>query len=421
MVSSLRKGGKNGVFRASTQLVWGWPEAPAMAELVVGEIKPRLEQLAKKGMPGLRPLVGLAHGDLNAANIMIDALDAVWLIDFATSVDLPLLTDLCKFEMACLFEYAILPITAAPQIGLRLVPGDGASTFAKKGTFLAELSKASPVELLLPKLTELLGVPCNAVTLMHEGRTLDTEKSLTENEITIPGARARREGEKVLLCFDTKFDVMQGVEEENKKQKEAEEEEQKRQLRLQLEQQSLGDAQVLGMAAMRYPLGMREKKAREEIEREEERHKKANRANELFEEQIATQVGVNREQYELILRNPDPDVKKPRHFLQRLVPEQERALMQLLSASGGGGGGTVWAYEVHHQELRERYERAKQGLQADAANIKRMESSTTNSLLKQTDLGFLGPFDPSVNEFCLWHGTARLEGELPVMPDSSRI
>ncbi|CAK8989985.1 unnamed protein product [Durusdinium trenchii] len=251
-------------------------------------------------------------------------------------------------ESVCLGTFG----EAAPQIGLRLVPGDGASTFAKKGTFLAELSKASPVELLLPKLTELLGVPCNAVTLMHEGRTLDTEKSLTENEITIPGARARREGEKV----------------------------------------------------------MREKKAREEIEREEERHKKANRANELFEEQIATQVGVNREQYELILRNPDPDVKKPRHFLQRLVPEQERALMQLLSASGGGGGGTVWAYEVHHQELRERYERAKQGLQADAANIKRMESSTTNSLLKQTDLGFLGPFDPSVNEFCLWHGTARLEG-----------
>lgn len=31
---------------------------------------------------------------------MIDALDAVWLIDFATSVDLPLFTDMCKFEMA---------------------------------------------------------------------------------------------------------------------------------------------------------------------------------------------------------------------------------------------------------------------------------------------------------------------------------
>ena len=41
----------------------------------------------------------------------IDALDAVWLIDFATSVELPLFTDMCKFEMACLFEYVIIPIT----------------------------------------------------------------------------------------------------------------------------------------------------------------------------------------------------------------------------------------------------------------------------------------------------------------------
>eukprot|EP00434_Breviolum_minutum_P011051 symbB.v1.2.009749.t1/scaffold607.1/size181925/4 len=82
------------------------------------QIKPRLEKLAKKQMPGLCPLVGLAHGDLNAANIMIDALDAVWLIDFATSVDLPLLTDLCKFEMACLFEYAILPITVENLLDL---------------------------------------------------------------------------------------------------------------------------------------------------------------------------------------------------------------------------------------------------------------------------------------------------------------
>jgi hypothetical protein len=42
---------------------------------------------------------------------MIDASDALWMIDFATSVDLPLFTDMCKFEMACLFEYATIPIT----------------------------------------------------------------------------------------------------------------------------------------------------------------------------------------------------------------------------------------------------------------------------------------------------------------------
>lgn len=60
-------------------------------------------------------MIRLAHGDLNEANILIDALDAeldaVWMIDFATAVDLPLFTDMCKFEMACLFEYAVIPVT----------------------------------------------------------------------------------------------------------------------------------------------------------------------------------------------------------------------------------------------------------------------------------------------------------------------
>jgi len=148
IVSSLRKGG-NGLQRAMGKpLVLGWytlkgkdskynlytakkgeyppdqamrrlyqeyfgSELPNLKELVVGNIKPKLEQLAKNPLLGnkLCPLVGLAHGDLNAANIMIDALDAVWLIDFATSVDLPIFTDMCKFEMACLFEYATIPIT----------------------------------------------------------------------------------------------------------------------------------------------------------------------------------------------------------------------------------------------------------------------------------------------------------------------
>eukprot|EP00928_Gymnodinium_smaydae_P016291 TRINITY_DN16089_c0_g1_i1.p1 TRINITY_DN16089_c0_g1~~TRINITY_DN16089_c0_g1_i1.p1 ORF type:complete len:3624 (+),score=981.26 TRINITY_DN16089_c0_g1_i1:76-10947(+) len=148
VVSSLRKGGR-GLRRAVGEpLAWGWytlkgkegkfnpytaakaeypavdsihrcykmffgSDLPNLKELVVGKIKPQLEKLGalSKGIPELCPLIGLAHGDLNAANIMIDALDAVWLIDFATSVDLPLFTDMCKFEMACLFEYSMIPIT----------------------------------------------------------------------------------------------------------------------------------------------------------------------------------------------------------------------------------------------------------------------------------------------------------------------
>lgn len=87
-------------------------DVPNLKEMIVQHIRPKLEELAKLETGShLCPLVGLAHGDLNAANIMIDALDAVWLIDFATSIELPLFTDMCKFEMACLFEYATIPIT----------------------------------------------------------------------------------------------------------------------------------------------------------------------------------------------------------------------------------------------------------------------------------------------------------------------
>lgn len=86
-------------------------DLPKLKDKVIGEIKPTLEKLEKSSARELWPLVGLAHGDLNAANIMIDALEAVWVIDFATSVELPLFTDMCKFEMACLFEYSIIPIT----------------------------------------------------------------------------------------------------------------------------------------------------------------------------------------------------------------------------------------------------------------------------------------------------------------------
>ncbi|CAK0904969.1 unnamed protein product, partial [Prorocentrum cordatum] len=146
VVSSLRKGDR-GLHRSEgTPLLWGWytlkgkpgpfnlytaakgeypaepamrrlykeyfrAELPSMKDLGIDSIKEKLISLAGQGGKELAPLVGLAHGDLNAANIMIDASDALWLIDFATSVDLPLFTDMCKFEMACLFEYAAIPIT----------------------------------------------------------------------------------------------------------------------------------------------------------------------------------------------------------------------------------------------------------------------------------------------------------------------
>ena len=53
---------------------------------------------------------GFSHGDLNGSNIIIDAMEGMWLIDFATAKKLPLTADLAKLETCILFEYAFIPI-----------------------------------------------------------------------------------------------------------------------------------------------------------------------------------------------------------------------------------------------------------------------------------------------------------------------
>ncbi|CAJ1342594.1 unnamed protein product [Effrenium voratum] len=520
MVSSLRKG-KKGVYRDKKQLPWGWwvaqslalheytlkgkdtdfnpygklkdtcraaqqgpastgaamrqmyerhfgtrmpdlkDSSPDVGELVVDQIKPKLQKLAEKNLPG--PLVGLAHGDLNAANIMIDALDAVWLIDFATSVELP-------FEMACLFEYAIVPITAEnlydlagpdeeqlpsdhwekmgigdwlgvpqevatsfvrqlqkvkkdksstqrfgrlanmeqsqleamadeaitqlpahkqpqaePFIPIRLVAGEGASQVARKagvaggaafsradaagGPFVLELSKASALKSAVPPLAEALGLgpqgprAAAGVTFMQEGRTLELDKYQVIQEME---KKARKAEEEVAMA----------------------------------EQQRLKEQKLKEL---------KERKVLEEAEQEKQRKSKVVTAEANLHQQIEQHVGVNRERYQELLANPDPDVVKPRHYLEPATSEQEAAVKGLLEAAGAAKD-IACAYWVHHEELRMRYERAKAGLQADSSRILKKESTTTNHVLNRKDLAFLGDFDRSVNEFCLWHGTGRLEG-----------
>ena len=57
-----------------------------------------------------RVLRGFCHGDLNGSNIIIDAMEGMWLIDFATARKLPLASDLAKLEACLLFEYAFVPL-----------------------------------------------------------------------------------------------------------------------------------------------------------------------------------------------------------------------------------------------------------------------------------------------------------------------
>lgn len=158
--------GKEGEFNPLTAKKGEYPPEPTMRKMykeyfggdfpdlkaLIGVIKPKLENMAQKATKELYPLIGLAHGDLNAANIMIDALDAVWLIDFATSVDLPLFTDMCKFEMASLFEYAVIPITPKAMLDFAS-PNEAAWSKLNVGDWLRTDQKV--VEDLLKKFVAL--------------------------------------------------------------------------------------------------------------------------------------------------------------------------------------------------------------------------------------------------------------------------
>mmetsp|Transcript_6511 Transcript_6511/g.14994 ORF Transcript_6511/g.14994 Transcript_6511/m.14994 type:complete len:418 (+) Transcript_6511:52-1305(+) len=281
---------------------------------------------------------------------------------------------------------------ATPLIGIRFEPSDGASSAARKaeGSFLAEVSKTMSLEAASAALATALGVPTEAVTLMHEGRTLDLTKSLPDNEITIPGARARREGEKVVLGFDTQFLVMQDVEKEQRKRQEA----------IEREKRKLADSKRRKEE--------QEKKAAMDAERARLAKERQTHATTDFLNHIAQNVGVEYEEFQRLLANPDPDVKKPRHYLERATLPQERALADLLSSSGGGRDVTA-AFRIVNEELRQRYQRAKEGLRG--AGIPPHAASTTSKVKEQkANLSFLEEFDPSVNELCLWHGTGKMEG-----------
>ena len=60
----------------------------------------------------LHPLRSYQHGDLNAANVLIDLRGSLWLIDFAsTGPDKNPFTDGAKMVAALLFEYFPVPLS----------------------------------------------------------------------------------------------------------------------------------------------------------------------------------------------------------------------------------------------------------------------------------------------------------------------
>jgi len=145
-------------------------EMPDLDELVLRVVKPRLERLVAQSRKELLPLVGLSHGNFGAGKVLIDALDALWITDFAKSEELPLFTDMCKFETACLFKYAALPITPKLLVDIATTHED-AWAAAGVGEWLhvrQQLAEALLRELLQLGPDELAGMTQRQLTRLIE-------------------------------------------------------------------------------------------------------------------------------------------------------------------------------------------------------------------------------------------------------------
>lgn len=100
------------------------------------------------------------------------------------------------------------PLGPAPHIALLLKPACLDGRFCKEG-YIGHLSKTSPVIALRAQLCNMLGVPEGAVAIMYEGRDMKANKTLLENDVTLPGPARRRAGAMPEFVFDFLFEECQ--------------------------------------------------------------------------------------------------------------------------------------------------------------------------------------------------------------------
>jgi len=202
--------------------------------------------------------------------------------------------------------------------------------------------------------------------------------------VSLPAPSRRRQGAKVDLWFDTRFEVMHRVKQEELKEREAEE------------------AQARVIKGQDIARQARENEAR----REEEARLRRAREDIDFDEHIAKVIGVPEGRYEELLAIRDPDIAKPRHFL-RLCSEGTHGALTQIAMAAGAKVDIIKSFEIHNPTLWERYSRARAGLQEASSSIKR-ENSNTAAHCEAHE--FLGKLDPAINEFPLWHGTGTAAG-----------
>jgi len=129
-----------------------------------------------------------------------------------------------------------------------------------------------------------------------------------------------------------------------------------------------------------------------------------------FDEFVCKKIGVTKEKFDEL----NGDQRKLEKWLEEgnvrpdmnyLVEEKDPNAISIIS--GLLGRKVIRAYRNENQDLKHRYETAKQRLRTCGRTITREVTETQSKITGEPPLDHLGPYDPALNEYPMWHGTSR--------------
>lgn len=290
-------------------------------------------------------------------------------------------------------EDSAAPLGKAPHLGVVVTPLVADVRCSEEGIEVQMNIKVS-LEDVRRGLCITLGVPHDAVMLMHDGNELDNEKTLSENGITLPGPMARRNGAKLTLRYGLKQSSLDREESRKKAEEQAAQ---------QAAQQELNKQERL-----------RRREEQLEAERRKMEQEAADRAAGKPEEELTNfmwqNFGLQQHQMEQRQRE-DPEYELPPNVLEP-CGEDVRLVIERLMNGGSGKGYQVLAVARNvNPLLKTRYERAKAQLLEVSSAIKRNRTATVQTIdANPRNFTAIGDFAAAVNEYPMWHGTPSLEG-----------
>jgi len=291
--------------------------------------------------------------------------------------------------------------TAPHNIGIKIVASQAGGNFAQRigadvpQGFLLIASRDATVGEIAEVLCLYLGLPSKSVVLASsDGFELAQFEKLSQcANIVLPGPAARRRGDKLQLIFDVNPHNVTSVQEALIDH-------------LDDEVWKAGHAERDIIAKQRVALAASMKTSKEkkeelrtmkdpDFELDELVRKKIAVSNDLFDELNNNQLMLKRWLEE---GNVTPEFN---YLVEVTDPEAKRIISDCLQRQ------VIRLYRNENESLKRRYEAAKERLRNCGRNISVETTRTQAKITGVPPLDHLGPYDPALNEYPMWHGTGR--------------